>query len=610
MPRPKDKPVATAAANADTFLIDGAAGVRALSKTNLLTDLTNSLPVVTPGAKGLTPPSGGGTTKFLRSDLTWVTPPVGEGGTADPASVIELQERIPPIAPVGYAFGVMDSFDRYAFAVQDDGTFEAARAEIGALFADSIEATAFLTPNGGINTDNIPGFALPIIDSAGRVAGGVKDDGTLRFKRGDIDVLETSTLQADTLNGVDVADILAGGASAPPPVMPAFQADIIGHYACGQSLSEGVHATPAISTVAKYNNVRFNTAVTVRGGPVPTSFVPLTELTFNDGNNGETPVTGACECAIQLIQQENFLSPSDYTPFFFGAATGVSATTVAQLSKGSSGGGYDICILATNYAMPIATGLNKTFKVGSISWTQGTSDYMAGTTQATYRTQLQTLLNDLNTDIKALTGQTDDIYMLCGQSPDHVFSSGGIPRVALAQLELSKIDPRFVLACSMYVFPPTDYPHLTAVGAKWLGAYYGLAHKRVAMDGEVWKPLDCTTVFRQGKVVHLTFNVPVGSLTFDTTQIPLRTNYGFTLVDSGGSNLSIASVTITGPNTIRIVASSNIPTGAKARYGWPIYDGVQSGGNLRDEQGDDIVFDTSGINKRLDNWCVIFEKAL
>src|SRR5215207_8409038 len=82
MPRPKDKTVATTAADADTFLIDGATGVRAMPKTALVSDLANSLPTVTRSARGLVPASGGtsGTTRFFREDLTFATPPAGEGG--------------------------------------------------------------------------------------------------------------------------------------------------------------------------------------------------------------------------------------------------------------------------------------------------------------------------------------------------------------------------------------------------------------------------------------------------------------------------------------------------------------------------------------------------
>ena len=518
-------------------------------------------------------------------------------------------EPLPQAAPGGYAFSVIDADDRAAWGVKDDGTANFAAIEANAFTASVVVGQEVGTPGASIVEIGLDIFALAFMDGSENISGGIRADGSLRVSDAEFDTGLIRALQTDAINSVPIADILAGGAGAGPPAMPVFQADVIGHYAFGQSLTEGTHATPAISTTAKFNNVRFNTGVAWRGS-TPTSFVPLTEQTFNSGANGETPVTGACECAIQLVQTENFLAPSDYQPFLFGATTGISATTIAQLSKGGSGG-FDICVSATNYALSIANGLNKTYKVGSISWTQGTSDYLNGTSQSAYFNSLAQLVVDLNTDLRAITGQPEDIYVICGQSPDHVFGGSSGPTIAMAQLALSKIEPRFVIACAMYLFEPTDYPHLTAKSSKWLGYYYGLVHKRLTMDQVTWAPLDCTDAFKQGKVINMTFHVPVGKLVFDTTQIAIRSNYGFTLADSSGADLTISSVAITGPSTVRIVAAATIPSGAKIRYGWPIYGGSQSGGNLRDQQGDDIALDvTPGDTVRLDNWCVIFERTL
>lgn len=44
---------------------------------------TASANVVTTALKGMAPASGGGTTNFLRADLTWAAPPGGGGGTGN-----------------------------------------------------------------------------------------------------------------------------------------------------------------------------------------------------------------------------------------------------------------------------------------------------------------------------------------------------------------------------------------------------------------------------------------------------------------------------------------------------------------------------------------------
>lgn len=510
-------------------------------------------------------------------------------------------------SPHRYAWAVLDNGDVAAIGVTDDGTLIARVASIDELVTKSITAPEFNTPEGGLGTKIPYGWAIAILDGSDITTGGVLDDGTLRFKNAKFTVAEATDLTVARINGVNIGDYLAGGSGA-ALVSPEFESDIIGHFSYGQSLSVGVNGTPIISSVPRFNNIRFATGV--RPGDDNTAgsgFVPLVEQ-IQPGYSyvGETPVTGAAECIIERIQSENNTPPSSYQSVILGAATGVSATKLADLSKGGPGG-YSSTISVVNTAITSSNSIGKTFKLGSFSFTQGTSDYQAGTSQATYQSLLSQLVIDFNTDIKALTKQVDDIYFFCGQSADH-FSAP--PGIALAQLALSKIDPRFVIACPLYFFPSGDGTHLDGLNYKWLGAFYGLAHKRTLIDKKVWLPLDCIEAFMQGTVIHVRFHVPVPPLVFDTTQIGFRDNYGFQVFNSAGSEFTLSSVTLTGPSTVRIISSTPITPGSVLRYGGKTVPPTSTGGNLRDSQGDSIVFNPTGINKRLDNWCVIFERAL
>jgi len=99
MPRPKDKPPATTAANSDTFLVDGDSGVRAMSKTNLVADLAANLPIVTRSARGMVPPPGGsGATRFFREDGTFQVPATSEGGAPGPAGGYRFMDRASAVA--------------------------------------------------------------------------------------------------------------------------------------------------------------------------------------------------------------------------------------------------------------------------------------------------------------------------------------------------------------------------------------------------------------------------------------------------------------------------------------------------------------------------------
>lgn len=83
---------------------------------------------------------------------------------------------------------------------------------------------------------------------------------------------------------------------------------------------------------------------------------------------------------------------------------------------------------------------------------------------------------------------------------------------------------------------------------------------------------------------------------------------GFSLVTSGGVAIGIESARITGRDTVTLRCASAPAAGAKLRYGFST--AGQGGGNLRDSQGDTMVFDPAGTNHPMHNWCVIFEKVL
>lgn len=165
------------------------------------------------------------------------------------------------------------------------------------------------------------------------------------------------------------------------------------------------------------------------------------------------------------------------------------------------------------------------------------------------------------------------------------------------------------VASPLYQLPTVDGVHLTNVASKVIGAYFGLAYKAIIVDGNTaWKPLMVSTVSVSGQNIDLTYNVPAGALAFDTTTVAAQTNHGFRLVDSGGSPLTISSVSILNADTVRIVAAATVPAGAKVYYGFSDPANTSEGtdkGNLRDTQGDTVVFDGGGINYPMHNWAVL-----
>jgi hypothetical protein len=553
---------------------------------------------------------------------TFVTLYRNDSGVATPINEVPSREALlaaldplPQTAPLGYGFSVLDDDDRTPFAIRNDGTsvfaaIEAREFSSATVFGEEVGTTTAAFVNYGTSA-----LALSFLDDGGRIVGGIKPDGGLRWKDAQIDTGSISSLQTDRINNVPIATVLAGGAGAGPPPAPRFRADMMGVFTYGQSLSVGVSAVPIVTTSARFPNHTFRLAAGVRPGDgVGSNLVGMFEQVQPTASNvGETPTAGALECLMERIGAENFLAPGDFQHSFFGAATGVSATTVDQLSKGHSGGAYAAFMNVVNVAKSSANTAGRTFMAGATTWTQGTSDMLGGTTQSAYQTELNGLVNDQDADIRAITGQADPVYMICGQSSDHTFANG-IPTTAMAQLALSKTNPLFKIACPMYHIPTADLPHLTAPGSKWYAAYLGLCIKRIVLDGQTdWAPLDCISAVGQGSTILATFHVPVGKLVWDTTQVGVRPNYGFEVVNSSNSLYTLAGLPeIVSPNTIRLTTTIALQPNSKLRYAWMLVGSppVFSGGNLRDTQGDSIVFNPDGINKRMDNWCVIFERTL
>lgn len=497
-------------------------------------------------------------------------------------AIDNMRLTLPALTPVGFAGGFADPYGRMVAGVTEDGVW---RATVGLY--DELDATLL----GPIVKLTASEFPLSWVDSRGVAAGGVDPNG----------VLTSSEARIETLNSLPVFALTAETASR----QPAFQADITLLASYGQSLSRGgiTASGQPISTFSRFNNLKFNNELRYSWSSTPTSLVPLTEFEL------ETPISGATECIMERVEIENGYRYTDYSYQLLGTAPGINGVEIAQLTKaGTNPANYARMLFEMGIAKNLANAAGKTMQVGSVFFTHGSGDYGLHTPKATYKSSNSQLVTDIGTDIALLTGQPTDVRVLCAQSADHIYSGGAgtEPYIALAQLELSEEIDNFDIVGPIYLFPKvsSDNVHLTNIGSKWMGAYYGLAYKRLVLDGEPWAPLTCIEAYVQGNIIFARFHVPVGRLVFDTTQVPAQTNMGFSVLNSALAALTVSSVTITGPDTVRIMTTAT-PAGGRLRYGFGA-----DGGNLRDTQGDRIRFNPSGFNWRMDNWACIQERAL
>jgi hypothetical protein len=270
--------------------------------------------------------------------------------------------------------------------------------------------------------------------------------------------------------------------------------------------------------------------------------------------------------------------------------------------------------------------VGKTQAVKAWTWVQGEQDDSDGTSNSAYIALFTVLFNSIAADAATLTGQHVPPICIMYQTCANLFSRQPLPLTAQAQLTICTDPVNRIPGCYMaapcYIFPNQGYgnPHLTATGYKWMGAYFGLVYKRVVIDGLDWLPLLYVDYVRSGNSVLIRFNKT--GLQWDTTIVAMNTNYGFDVVDTSGNVVSQLSVpTIINGNCVKITASEPILAGFSIEYAFrtnsthtPTTDlsGPVFGprGNLRDNQGATLVFDPSGINEPMHNWCPMFKLVL
>ncbi len=363
----------------------------------------------------------------------------------------------------------------------------------------------------------------------------------------------------------------------------------------GQSLSVGVAASPALSTTQPYSNKMLTGGSGGMGAGG--SFTALIEssvetmssaiansLTFNDtGNDLDTVMS----------------------------LHGVSGYTYSQLKKGT--GPYTNAMNQVTNAKSAALSLGRVSRVMGVTNIHGETDNFNNVSGATYQGYLEEWQNDYDTDVKAITGQSNEVYMFIDQMSSFMssYANDATSEIPIYQLYAAEDNPdEIVLVAPKYFFSYSDRHHLTAASSRWLGEYHAKVIKKVAIDHETWRPLSPDTVTRTGNVILADFHVPAGQLAFDTTLVSARTNYGFEYYDST-SSATISSVELVDTDTVRVTLSGT-PTGnnQRLRYAYTGVPGTNTGaqnagsaaGNLRDTDPYPSLYSNT-----LYNWAVHFD---
>lgn len=375
------------------------------------------------------------------------------------------------------------------------------------------------------------------------------------------------------------------------PVLVAQPADYIGIVHLGQSLCLGQLGTPTLSTTQPFTN---QTLANNINGTVGTG-----ALTALIEGTQESPASSAANNATWLspAQSWRFIS----TKHCFGG------TAYSGLKKGGTGTAYVRSMDAVNTSKANATAQGKTYKTLVLINTHGEADYVNGANAATYQGYLQQWYDDYNGDIKAATGQSENVVMLVSQmaswpnyAPAYTTPTTGCsgydctPSTTIGQLYASRsYHGKIFLAGPKYQFTYSDGTHLTNSGYRQLGGLLGYVLNQVVRLGVDWHPVSPRSITMAGTTITAKFFVPSGTLVFDTTAVsePSGTYRGFKFVQTGGSTINITNASISGDTITFTLSGTPDGTNPRLAYAYSAPTGSNGGpttgprGNLRDSVG-------------------------
>ncbi len=246
------------------------------------------------------------------------------------------------------------------------------------------------------------------------------------------------------------------------------------------------------------------------------------------------------------------------------------------------------------------------FFVPAVCWMQGESDIVEYP-DYDYKEYFHRMYNDLNTDIKKVTNQKDDIRIICYQTSTITkglryksnYFDGVEARTPTAQMELIRDDSLIWASGPTY---PYDFVneslHINAFGQKNIGVLAAHSALRILRGGKRFVGLMPLSYDVQGNNICIKFNVPCPPLCLDTTNVKKADNYGFNVINR--ENVDIISIVQVAGDSV-IIQCSESPVNCKIRYA--INGDYLKGGRTRGARGN--LRDSQNLYP---HWCYLFEE--
>ena len=219
------------------------------------------------------------------------------------------------------------------------------------------------------------------------------------------------------------------------------------------------------------------------------------------------------------------------------------------------------------------------------------------------------MYNDLNTDIKNVTHQKDNIRIICYQTSTitkglrykpNIFDATE-PRTPTAQMEMIRDDSLIWASGPTY---PYDFVneslHIDAVGQKNIGILAAHSALGILRGKERFVGLVPLSYEVQGNDIYIMFNVPNPPLCIDTISVNKVDNYGFNVISQENNDI-INNVQVE-ENSV-IIKCNESPINCKIRYG--INGEYLKGGRLKGPRGN-----LRDSQDSYPHWCFLYEYCL
>ena len=287
-------------------------------------------------------------------------------------------------------------------------------------------------------------------------------------------------------------------------------------------------------------------------------------------------------------------------------AGGQGGTAITQMIKGSDPYGRFLDNIRRSYNAAHEKGLE--FVIPAICWMQGESD-MFDYTRVDYKRLLKQFAQDVDKDVKAITGQKRQVKIVCYQSCclpicrrykplNYDCYEATIPQ---AQLDLIREDSQFVAGTPVYPFTfIRQRLHLDGKSQQEVGKRNALAVLDIIRNRTSRRGLYPTTVTTEGKMITVKYNNGRHPLKADTVSMPKKPHYGFTVITK--DNRDICKSVITTADSIIIVCSEPVD-GCKLRYA---VNGTKGKAGKQTDHGGNIKTVKDGMS----NWSYMFSQSL